>query len=53
MLANISDFDFPQGKRILGEGQFSQVRRVRHKKTGKLYALKEVRLSDYQKRAFA
>ena len=48
-LFNMEDIQLLDGTRILGEGAFSEVVLVKHKKTQKLYAMKKldlVELSD-------
>ena len=42
MFTSTNDFEFVDPAKLLGHGQFSKVRRVRHKQSGCLFALKEV-----------
>lgn len=42
MFKDISDVEILDKDKILGEGAFSEVIKVKHKKDGKLYALKKV-----------
>jgi serine/threonine protein kinase len=51
-MAELADFEFPKKGQIMGEGQFSNVHRVRHKPTNRVYALKEVASTDFQDQPF-
>ena len=42
MLTTIKDVEVLESERILGEGAFSEVVKVRHKADGNEYALKQV-----------
>ncbi len=42
MLNDLNDFELLENNKILGEGAFSQVVRVRCKKNGRIYALKKI-----------
>lgn len=44
MLADLNNFEFLDSERILGEGSFSKVFKVKNKKDGKVYALKQINL---------
>ena len=46
MFRSLDDIEILDNTKILGEGAFSEVFRVRSKKDGKMYALKQVNLSD-------
>lgn len=45
MIKSLSDFEFLDPDKILGEGAYSQVLRVRNKSDGQYYALKKIDLS--------
>lgn len=44
MLKRIDDVEILDGNKILGEGAFSEVLKVRSKRDNKMYALKQVKL---------
>lgn len=46
MFTNLQDLEFLDSDKILGEGAYSQVLRVRLKSNGQLYALKKIDLSN-------
>jgi len=46
MLNSINDIESLEEDKILGEGAFSQVIKVRHKQDNQTYALKVVNLSE-------
>ena len=45
MLTSIKDLIVLEDNKILGEGAFSEVIKVRHKKDNKIYALKKINLN--------
>ena len=47
MLRSLQDIEIYDDRKILGEGAFSEVLKVRSKLDGKLYALKRVSLSRW------
>lgn len=42
MLQDLNQFEKVAHDKILGEGQFSKISRVRYRQNGKFYALKQV-----------
>lgn len=49
MLNSIKDLTVLEQNKILGEGAFSEVIKVRHKKDNKIYALKKINLNTVSK----
>lgn len=49
MLNSIKDLTVLEDKKILGEGAFSEVIKVRHNSDNKVYALKKINLNTVSK----